>query len=486
MCSGYPYQSTGLFPPSESEPLPSPAGRTSRPGQCVLTALGDAAYLAAWLLSFGAIVEGTLHSFVSKALVIAVLCWIAWASLRYARGRFKGAELGRTRRILAPLTLAAALAVMHLLPFGYTDFSSHYFHHPESDAWTWAPRAVLTECAPARGCFDHQMDECGFRGEPDRPLRPPANTVALIGDSFVFGSGVRDGATLADALERDFASFSDGPVRFHNAGIPGSALASFRGLVRQAEFCHPSGLYAILVKRDDLELLDVRDRLDLMRENALYRLFVVSGFEVGYDALRQALRAPEGSYGDEASLTRALDEIDMAAGPGRILFLLNVTEPHAAIFSRWVERRPRHGMTVLKFENENSRPESIPDDGHWTEGGNRTVARAIRRQVEWMLTRPDGPGWSDLNDFPLAGVGDSPDRSIVRDVSKNLVQVVVPGQEDAYVLNVLWCDQQPYYARRGDVCFALNPPKHPLSQSEEHRLREIIDALPAESRKSEE
>src|SRR5688572_1565931 len=57
----------------------------------------------------------------------------------------------------------------------------------------------------------------GFRGADIRTHRPPASLIAIVGDSFTFGTGVNDAEVFTELLDRE----SPATRRVYNFAVPG-------------------------------------------------------------------------------------------------------------------------------------------------------------------------------------------------------------------------------------------------------------------------
>jgi len=82
-----------------------------------------------------------------------------------------------------------------------------------------------------------QTNSCGMR-EPERSIPKPFGTyrIALLGDSFTFGWGVRQNETFAQRLEDNLNRISQGNPKFEvlNFGVPG--YSTFQEVARFKEF----------------------------------------------------------------------------------------------------------------------------------------------------------------------------------------------------------------------------------------------------------
>jgi len=110
--------------------------------------------------------------------------------------------------------------------------------------------------APGRyyGFYTHfEVNDQGYRGPIPTPERRPQ--VAVVGDSFVFGVGVRDDQTLPAAIQAtlDTTGETAGVI---NAGVPAFALADdVRRARRVVQDRHPEVVVLVLIG-NDLEQLD--------------------------------------------------------------------------------------------------------------------------------------------------------------------------------------------------------------------------------------
>lgn len=105
-----------------------------------------------------------------------------------------------------------------------------------------------------------QTNAFGFRERPwpETPETEPA--VLLVGDSFVFGSGIAEGQTLGVLLQ---AALRKKSAAVYNAGVPGLNLSSFARMT--AAICpkiRPQIVLVALSPGNDLEPVDPWRRLD--------------------------------------------------------------------------------------------------------------------------------------------------------------------------------------------------------------------------------
>jgi lysophospholipase L1-like esterase len=101
------------------------------------------------------------------------------------------------------------------------------------------PDQVVTHALPASGEFPareviYTVNAAGYRGELSPEKRPGELCIAVVGDSFVFGSLVNDAETLPSQLEGLLAERlgADG-VRVVNLGVPGYQIGQYLALLEQ-------------------------------------------------------------------------------------------------------------------------------------------------------------------------------------------------------------------------------------------------------------
>ena len=122
-----------------------------------------------------------------------------------------------------------------------------------------------------------------------------ARTVALAGDSVVFGSGHRQGETPAGFLQPRLGASPGGPVRVVNFGVPGYSLAEIREFFESKA----SGIEldaAVLVL--NLNDFSRRDSIYEGGDNGLYRMYIAPPWRSVYFLRKAAYRFRRNSLFD--------------------------------------------------------------------------------------------------------------------------------------------------------------------------------------------
>ena len=235
-----------------------------------------------------------------------------------------------------------------------------------------------------RRCHDHVRNELGFRGALARRSTPDAKLVAVIGDSFVFGSGVGDDDTVPAALARELSDITPS-VAVVNAGIEGLAAGSFPGVVRYVRSRLDPDLIVVLVKDDDLDDTDLPSRWNRFRQSFAFRLLYVANLEPVFETGRQAWRALFDRRDRARVLAERLGEIASAADGARLLLVTAFAEDLRPAVADWLARHPDVQNVSSWDDPRYERAERIPHDGHWTEAGCRDVASAVAPAVRREL-----------------------------------------------------------------------------------------------------
>src|SRR6185312_6778754 len=126
-----------------------------------------------------------------------------------------------TRRLLAAgaATLVLGYVVLQALVSLFLPVAS--FH----GFYTWRLRST-EERSPTRPRVTYHRGSLGFREPEWGPRQPGVTRVALIGDSYVFGSGVDAGDTLDRALAATLQEIApDRRFEVLNLGVPGDNIA---------------------------------------------------------------------------------------------------------------------------------------------------------------------------------------------------------------------------------------------------------------------
>lgn len=231
-----------------------------------------------------------------------------------------------------------------------------------------------------RRCHDHVLNELGFRGPLAHRPTPDARLIAVIGDSFIFGSGVGDDDTVPAALARGLADLQP-PAAVVNAGIEGLNGGSFAGVIRYVRArLHPD-LLVVLFKDDDLDDTDILSRWDRLRRSLVYRMFYVANFEPIIETVRQLWNHWRNPPNRAAVLVDRLNDIAAAAEKTRVLLVADLADDLRPAFDAWLRAHPDVGHLASWDTSAYAQAERIPSDGHWTESGCQTIAALLAPAV---------------------------------------------------------------------------------------------------------
>lgn len=142
----------------------------------------------------------------------------------------------RKRRVLYQRLLAAAVALA-FFAVGYSKELRSVTPGVFFGLTTLMPSTSFVEDYPARPRVRYEVNRWGLRGAdfPERPAEG-AVRVAIIGDSFVFGSGVEQDGTISHQLDARLRErFPGAPIEVVNLGVPGNNLLSHLAMIRVAE-----------------------------------------------------------------------------------------------------------------------------------------------------------------------------------------------------------------------------------------------------------
>jgi hypothetical protein len=247
-----------------------------------------------------------------------------------------------------------------------------------------SPGLSFEESYPRRPKVAYRMNALGFR-EPDFQDRKAEGTlrIALIGDSFVFGSGVPIEGTLAQSLSREIRRDHPGQqTEVINLGVPGHNLASHVDLYAAAvERLSPDVVVLCLTVPGDLSRWDVQDELrDAARPSvfALGRLLLGgAGARVLWSVLLlENDYTPAGIAHLERQMER-LAALRRGGGPRLYIFPYATLDPKAREILRRVRDASILQPIVWKAED------LIVGDGHPTAAGNTKLAATLATVLDF-------------------------------------------------------------------------------------------------------
>jgi hypothetical protein len=310
-------------------------------------------------------------------LLAAALVWLVHRiAFRQQRMRFRPAAAAAVA-----VMLTAAFAQLAPLAIGYA-----FVEVPDLGVLIPTPGRHNRDCrGEPRRCHDHVLNELGLRGPLAHRQTPDAKLVAMVGDSFVFGSGVGDDDTVPAVLARDLSDFQPPPA-IVNAGIEGLNGGSFPGVIRYVRTRLRPNLLVVLFKDDDLDDTDILSRWDRFRRSLFYRALYVSNLEPIIETARQLWNHWRNPPNRPAVLVDRLNAIAAAAAGTQLLLVTDLVDDLRPSLEAWLSTHPGVGHLTSWDTPLYARAERIPRDGHWTENGCQTIAALLAPAIHAQLS----------------------------------------------------------------------------------------------------
>jgi hypothetical protein len=114
-----------------------------------------------------------------------------------------------------------------------------------------------------------------------------ARSIALVGDSVVFGSGHRQGDTPADYLQQSLNASGRGPIRVANLGVPGYSFAEIREFFEMNALGLQPSTAVLVINLNDFAS---RDSIYEGGDNGLYRMYAAPPWRSVYFLRKAAYR----------------------------------------------------------------------------------------------------------------------------------------------------------------------------------------------------
>ena len=254
---------------------------------------------------------------------------------------------------------------------------------------TWRVSQV-TEVAASRPRVTYARNSLGFRGAEWAPRATGTTRVVLIGDSYVFGSGVEAPDTLDRALAARLAEVAPAR-RFEvlNLGIPGDNIASHVRLYEiAAAHLEADAAILCLTLPNDLSRVEPPRSSRPSCDRASRGSRCTSSAPPGCGSSSTSPRSTDRSrrQGSRGSI-RKLGEIRdiQRAHPRTSVFLFPFRTPDPPVAA--VLSRSGAATVIPTVPEQDDARNFIPGDGHPNAEGNRLFARRIAA----FLVPPDAP-----------------------------------------------------------------------------------------------
>ncbi len=283
--------------------------------------------------------------------------------------------------------------------------SSERVRVPELGIWVWTPERVGRVCQSGRTCWTNTTDEHGLRVVPGQPAAGAGPVLAVIGDSFVFGVGVDDAETLPAQLQRALATVRPG-LRVIDAGLPGLSIVSYPAMVRYAVSRYDADWLLLLMNRTDVLLRDVNTRLNLVRDNLLWRLLAALNLETAVEYLWLESLSRQPTPDEARALVEQLDALASAGGGRPLLVVSDWFPAYTEVLESWFNRHSEVDW-LNAYGNETwQQAEKLTNDAHWSPRGIAVVIGQLRPALDaWMQT---------ASVVPIGGAPGAPPRRGIR------------------------------------------------------------------------
>lgn len=341
----------------------------------------------------------------------------------------------------------------------------------QNGIWTFKKGQKVEDCFGNRECKTYQINHFGLRATPGfRPGESEKN-VALLGDSFIFGSGVNDGQTVASQLNKIYSKNKQN-IGVINAGMAGFSLPSMVKLAEAVKGYHKPDAFVLYLKDDDISEVDTSTRIEDMQNSFTGRLLTGMNLELALEIIRLNRENENSDYIFEDDLNRLKDIA------GNKLFVVTLLSgEHFNRFSSWIGNNAEIGWLDGRLSSEWQQAEIIEGDGHWNEEGSARIAGVLSGYIRGILNdkvyRSKVVKLNDLHEQKAEKVLKSPWKRL--DLSKLsskrfvLNYHVSPDNPRSFDLEltdkdktklnlrVYWCNESGYLEKFSAVCFSLNP-----------------------------
>jgi hypothetical protein len=325
------------------------------------------------LLAFALGFRGSLEATLALPTTLGAMLMLVFARL------VSGVAYTRQRLIVG--VLVAVATVLGTEQFVIPQPSQETGLERTGDLFVY-PAGRLQRCEAGQ-CDSRSINALGLRGP--LPSTPNARRIVVLGDSHVYGFGVRDDETLPRALQRDIDPAA-ARVDVVNGGIEGLSLETFPQVARHAATIQPDLLVA-LVKDDDVDETDRNTRLLRARDSFGTRFVTALNLELPRDVLWRFAVLRLGLGDTRGLLVRQLDALYDARSGARLMLLTRLHSGLEPALNRWLETHHDVFHEVIDGEAWQQAPK-LPD-GHPDAEGYRIISASIAKPVLRALELTD-------------------------------------------------------------------------------------------------
>ncbi len=378
------------------------------------------------------------------------------------------------------------------------------FLHDRTDDAVWVYRDTVIHSNHISP-WHVKVDACGFRNQEETVLSTPRPRVVTLGDSYMFCPGVEDAEAITPVLQATLAE-NGFPAVVRNAAVHGTALVSHPRTLRHAMDCYDPDLVLLYLNPGDSEFrFDTMTRLDKLRDDVWPRVVAALNldvFQIVAERIWMKVLMPDPMHETKVAeaMNRDLDAILRLVGTADLLIVTNLHWEEWQPVAEWIGRHPEVNWLDVTRDPAWHAVETLGIDPHWSPRGIEQIAEFLAPRVAAVLQSDKQPAirhepdWVALRQAhaPRARTNADTGQAAPKAVELTSLEAQVEGLrieekegggmiilpafdgEPPVEISAYWCNQERYYKRIGEVCFAIRTV--PLSPNQERRVTEFFEA----------
>lgn len=437
--------------------------------------------------TFGAVLETYFKRGLNPSLVLTFSQYLLSFVFAFSAYRLKDANHTKPSWWSYVVFAICYFLLLSLLPIGNLIFHQHM---EKQGVWLYKPDSQIKDCYGDRDCKVYHINQDGFRGKEIDCTKDSKTTLAIIGDSFIFGSGVQDNQTIAENLKNIFKQ-NNKDICVINGGMPGISLPRMLKIGNILSKKYDPDLFVLYLKNDDLSEVDTSTRISRSHNSFFYRMLINLNLELALEVFRLSdLTGMSRTYDPLTDLQEFRDKV---LKDKKLFLVTKISGENNNRIADFVHNNDNMGWLDATSSRGWQQAETIKGDGHWNEKGNLTIAETLAPHIEDMFE-------NKIHKSTLVEQNDSLEKNENNKKSAERTKLKLDGLKSAkyqiesaasgdnpLVTNIVitnqsmrklhlrayWCNESKYLIKSYKVCFSFDP-AHNYSEDQIKWVEEIV------------